>query len=114
MPVGIRKGTVITAGYGDAEITIQTATGSRRYTFTKVLYVLDLSTNLLSTKSLRKKDVFYRSDRQYLFMKYTDSEDIVIADVYIYNRLLYLVIEPSITTLYSSKVTIKAEATMLV
>lgn len=47
-------------------------------------------------------------------MKYTDSEDIVIADVYIYNRLLYLVIEPSVTILYSSKVIIKAEATILV
>lgn len=114
MPVGIGKGTVITAGYGDAEITIQTAAGSRRCIFTKVLYVPDLSANLLSTESLRKKDVFYRSDRQYLFMKYTDSEDVVIADVYTYNRLLYLVTEPSVTILHSSKVIIKAEATMLV
>lgn len=63
MPIGIRKGTVIIAGYRDAEIIIQTTVGSRRYTFIKVLYVLDLSANLLSTKSLRKKDVFYRSDR---------------------------------------------------
>lgn len=63
IPVGISKGSVITAGYGDAEITIQTATGLQRCVFTKVLYMLELTTNLLSTELLRKKGVFYRSDR---------------------------------------------------
>lgn len=57
--------------------------------------------------------MFYRSDRQYLFIRYTDSEDVVIADVYLYNGLLHLVIELSVTTL-NSKVATKAEATILV
>lgn len=61
--VGISKGTVITAGYRDAKIITQTAVGIRTCTFTKVLYMLDLSANLLSIESLRKKGVFYRSDR---------------------------------------------------
>lgn len=113
MLVGISKGTVMTAGYGNAEITIQTAVGTRRCTFTRVLYMLELIANLLSIESLRKKGMFYRSDRQYLFIRYTDSEDVVIADVYLHNGLLHLVIEPSVTTL-NSKVATKAEATMLV
>lgn len=82
--VGIRKGSVITAGYSNAKITTYTAAGLRRCTFTRVLYILELTANLLSTKSLYKKGVFYRSDRQYLFRKYIDSEDVVIADVYLY------------------------------
>lgn len=57
--------------------------------------------------------MFYRSDRQYLFIRYTDSEDVVIADVYLYDRLLYLVIEPSVNA-FNSKVATKAEATILV
>lgn len=63
MLVGISKGTVITIGYRDAKIITQTAVGIHTYTFTKVLYILDLSTNLLSIESLRKKGVFYRLDR---------------------------------------------------
>lgn len=62
--VGIGKGTIITAGYRDAKITIYTTIGGlRRCKFTKVLHVLEISTNLLSTESLREKGVFYRSDR---------------------------------------------------
>lgn len=72
----------MTAGYRDAEIVTYTAAGARKYTFTKVLHILELTANLLSTETLREKGVFYRLDRQYLFMKYTDTEDIVIADVY--------------------------------
>lgn len=53
----------MTAGYRDTKIITQTAAGIRTYTFTKVLYILDLSTNLLSIESLRKKGVFYRLDR---------------------------------------------------
>lgn len=106
----------MTAGYGDAEITIQTATGLRRCVFTKVLYMLELTANLLSTESLRKKGVFYRSDRQYLFIKYTENEDVVIADVYLYNGLPYLVTKLSVTVLNSkvTKLTTKAEASILV
>lgn len=113
IPVGISKGSVITVGYGDAEITIQTAVGLRRCVFTKVLYILELTANLLSTESLYKKEMFYRSDRQYLFIKYTENEDVVIADVYLYNGLPYLVTKPSVTVL-NSKVATKAEASMLV
>lgn len=75
--------------------------------------MLELTANLLSIESLRKKGMFYRLDRQYLFIRYTDSEDVVIADVYLYNGLLHLVIEPSVTAL-NSKVVTKAEATILV
>lgn len=113
MLVGIGKGTVITIGYGNAEIITQTAAGTRRYTFTRVLYVPELTANLLSIELLRKKGVFYRLDRQYLFIRYTDSEDVVIADVYLYDRLLYLVTEPSVNA-FNSKVATKAEATILV
>lgn len=75
--------------------------------------MLELTTNLLSTELLYKKGVFYRSDRQYLFMKYTENEDVVIADVYLYNGLPYLVTKPSVTIL-NSKVATKAEASILV
>lgn len=96
-------------------MTYTAATGSRLCTFTKVLHVLELSTNLLSTELLRLKGVFYRSDRQQLFITYTDSVDVVIADVYTYNSLPYLVIELLIVTaITSSKVARKAEATILV
>lgn len=47
-------------------------------------------------------------------MKYIDSVDVILADVYIYNRLPYLVIQPYATVLVTSKTAIKAEATMLV
>lgn len=57
--------------------------------------------------------MFYRLDRQYLFIRYTDSEDVVIADVYLYDRLLYIVTEPSVNA-FNSKVATKAEATILV
>lgn len=59
--------------------------------------------------------MFYRSNRQQLFITYTDSIDIVIADIYIYNSLPYLVIELLIViAITSSKVARKAEATILV
>lgn len=115
IPVGIGKGTIITAGYGDAKITTYTAArGTRRCTFTKVLHMPEISINLLSTESLREKGVFYRSDRQQLFIAYTSSVDVVLADVYSYNGLPHLVTELPATALMSSKVTRKAEATMLV
>lgn len=115
IPIGIGKGTIITAGYRDAEITIYTAArGTRRCIFTKVLYVLEISTNLLSTELLRKKGVFYRSNRQQLFITYTDKVDVILADVYIYNGLPYLVTELLVIALISSKVVHKAEASILV
>lgn len=115
--VGIGKGSIITVGYRDAEITIYTSAGLRRCTFTKVLHVLELSTNLLSTEALREKGVFYRSNRQQLFMRYNDSTDVVIADVYSHNGLPYLVTTASVNTataLASSKVAAGAYGTMLV
>lgn len=48
-----------------------------------------------------------------MFIKYTDSKDVVIADVYLYNRLPYLVAELYATAL-SSKVVRKLEASILV
>lgn len=63
IPVGIGKGTIMAAGYSDAEITTYTAAGTRRCTFTKVLHVPDIVANLLSTESLRAKGIYYRSDR---------------------------------------------------
>lgn len=116
IPIGIGKSIIYTARYSDAlVITYTAATGSRLCIFTKVLYVLELSINLLSTELLRLKGVFYCSDRQQLFITYTDSIDIVIADVHIYNSLPYLVIELLIVTaITSSKVARKAEATILV
>lgn len=111
--VGISKGTVITAGYRDVEIVIYTATGLRKCIFTKVLYILELTTNLLSTETLRQKGVYYRSDRQYLFIKYTDSEDIVIANVYTHNRLLYLATALIVTAL-NSRIVIKLQASILI
>lgn len=62
--VNIGKGKIITVGYGDIEIKIYTTASIRLVRFCKVLYVPELSTNLLLTKSLRQKGVFYRSDRQ--------------------------------------------------
>lgn len=115
--VGIGKGSIITAGYRDAEIIIYTSVGLRRYTFTKVLYILELSTNLLLIEALREKGVFYRSNRQQLFIRYNDSTDVVIADVYLYNGLPYLVTTASVNTaiaLASSKVATSAYGTMLV
>lgn len=115
IPIRIGKGTIITARYGDTKITTYTAArGTRRCTFTKVLYIPEISINLLSTKSLRKKGIFYRSDRQQLFIVYTSSVDVVLADVYSYNRLPYLVTELPAIVLISLKVTRKAEATILV
>lgn len=111
--VGISKGSVITAGYSNAEITTQTAIGLRRCTFTKVLHMPELTANLLSTELLRKKGVFYRSDRQYLFIRYTDNKDVIIADIYLYDGLPYLVTEPNVIAL-NSKVATKLEALMLV
>lgn len=111
--VGIGKGTIIVAGYSNTEITTYTATRTRRCTFTKVLHVPNIVANLLSTELLRTKGIYYRSDRQYLFAKYTDGSDVVVADVYIHNRLPYLV-EELVTALYSSTVAVKAEASMLV
>lgn len=90
------------------------ARGTRRCIFTKVLYIPEISINLLSTKSLREKGIFYRSDRQQLFIVYTSSVDVVLVDVYSYNRLPYLVTELPAIVLISSKVTRKAEATILV
>lgn len=58
--------------------------------------------------------MFYRSDRQQLFIVYTSSVDVVLADVYSYNRLPYLVTELLAIVLMSLKVTRKVEATMLV
>lgn len=115
IPIRIGKGIIMTARYRDAEITTYTAAGgTRRCTFTKVLYMPEISTNLLSTESLREKGVFYRSDKQQLFITYTDKVDVVLADVYSHNGLPYLVTEPRATALISSKVACKAEATMLV
>lgn len=114
IPVNIGKGKIITIEYGNVEITIYTAAGTRCVRVLKVLYILDLSTNLLLIESLRQKGVFYRSDRQHLFIKYTDSVDIILVDVYIHNRLPYLVIQPYATALVISKTAIKAEATILV
>lgn len=85
--------------------------------FTKVLYVLELSTNLLLIEALRKKGVFYRSNRQQLFIRYNDSTDVVIADVYLYNRLPYLVTTALVNTtiaLALSKVATSAYGTILV
>lgn len=105
----------MTARYSNAKITIYTtAGGACRCIFSKVLYVLEISTNLLSIESLREKGVFYRLDRQQLFIAYTDDVDVILADVYLYNRLPYLVTELLVTALTSSKVVYKAEATMLV
>lgn len=113
--VGIRKGTIIIAGYRDAKIIIYTTVGGlRRYKFTKVLYILEISTNLLSTESLREKGVFYRSDRQQLFIAYNSNVDVILADVYSYNGLPYLVTEAPVTILISSKTARKAKATILV
>lgn len=115
--VNIGKGKIITVGYGDIEIKTYTTASIRLVRFYKVLYVPELSTNLLLTKSLRQKGVFYRSDRQQLFIKYTDSVDIVLADVYSYNGLLYLALEllaTALTAMITSKTIKKAEATMLI
>lgn len=76
--------------------------------------MLEISTNLLLTKSLRERGVFYRSDRQQLFIAYTNNVDIILADVYLYNRLPYLVTDALATTLVVSKVARKAKATILV
>lgn len=103
----------MTVGYRDAEIVIYTAIGLRKCIFTKVLYVLELTANLLSTETLRQKGVYYRSDRQYLFIRYTDSEDIVIANMYTYNSLLYLATALMVTAL-NSRIAIKLQASMLV
>lgn len=70
--------------------------------------------NLLSTESLRQKGVFYRLDRQQLFIAYIDEVDVILVDVYLYNGLPYLVTELPITALNTSKVVYKAEATMLI
>lgn len=115
--VGIGKGSIITVGYRDAEIITYISVGLRRCTFTKVLYILELSTNLLLIEALREKGVFYRSNRQQLFMRYNDSTDVVIADVYLYNGLPYLVTTASVNTaiaLTLSKVAASAYGTMLV
>lgn len=115
IPVGISKGTIMTAGYRDAQITIYTIVGgARKCTFTKVLHVPEISTNLLLTESLREKGVFYRSDRQQLFMTYTDKVDVILADVYSHNRLPYLVTEAPVIALVSLKVATKPEASILV
>lgn len=115
IPVGIGKGTIMTAGYRDAEITTYTAAGgARQCIFRKVLHVLEISTNLLLTESLRERGVFYRSDRQQLFIAYTDNVDVILADVYLYNRLPYLVTDALATALVASKVARKAKATILV
>lgn len=115
IPIGISKGTIITIGYRDAQITIYTVVGgARKYTFTKVLYILEISTNLLSTELLREKGVFYRSDRQQLFIIYTDKVDVILADVYLYNRLPYLVIEAPVIALVLLKVATKPKASILV
>lgn len=111
--VRISKGTIIAAGYSNTEITIYTATRIRRCTFTKVLHIPNIVANLLSTESLRIKGIYYRSDRQYLFAKYTDGSDVVVADVYTYNGLPYLA-EELATVLHLSIVVVKAEASMLV
>lgn len=58
--------------------------------------------------------MFYRSDRQQLFITYTDKVDVILADVYIHNGLPYLVTELLVTALISSKVVYKAEASILV
>lgn len=76
--------------------------------------MLEISTNLLSTKSLRERGVFYRSDRQQLFIVYTNNVDVILADVYLYNRLPYLVTDVLATALVISKVARKAKATILV
>lgn len=113
--VRIGKGTIITAGYRDTKITTYTAIGGlRRCKFTKVLYILDISTNLLSTESLREKGVFYRSDRQQLFIAYNNNVDVILADVYSYNGLPYLITEAPVIVLISSKTARKAKATILV
>lgn len=76
--------------------------------------MLEISTNLLSTESLREKGVFYCSDRQQLFIAYNSNVDVILADVYSYNGLPYLVIEAPVTILISSKTARKAKAIILV
>lgn len=81
------------------------------------MYVLELSTNLLLIEALREKEVFYRSNRQQLFIRYNDSTDVVIVDVYLYNGLPYLVTTALVNTtiaLTLSKVAASAYGTMLV
>lgn len=115
IPIRISKGTIITVGYRDAQITIYTIVeGARKCTFTKVLYIPEISTNLLSTELLREKGVFYRSDRQQLFIIYTDKVDVILVDVYLYNRLPYLVIEALVIALVLLKIVTKPKASILV
>lgn len=73
----------------------------------------ELTANLLLIELLRKKGVFYRSNRQYLFIRYTDNKDVIIADVYLYDGLPYLVTKPNVIVL-NLKVATKPEALILV
>lgn len=82
--IAIGSRTIDTTRYGDVAITTFTATRPKTYIFKKVLYIPDLVANLLSTELLYLKGIYYRTDRQYLFTKYTDNVNMPIADVYTY------------------------------
>lgn len=85
------------------------------YTFTKVIHILGLVANLLSTESLCLKKVYYRTDFQYLFIKH-NSIDVLIADVSVHYRLPYLsrLLEGLPIALNSLKVARKPTASIIV
>lgn len=84
--IGIRKGKVVATSYGTVQLDFK---GTRQATLTKALYVPDLVANLVSTKALRLKGVFYRNNTQILFTQVSGKEQ-VATYIYVSEGLPYL------------------------